>query len=62
MANIPKFNISDITDKAKQGISNIDVDAIKDSAKKAGNVLSDKALDIKDKAIETKDDIEAKTY
>ena len=60
MANVPKINLSDMADLAKKGISNIDVDAIKGSAVKAGNVLSAKATDIKDKAIETKSDIEAK--
>ena len=60
MANLPKINITDITDKAKKGISNIDVNAIKDSAAKAGTALSEKASDIKDRAVETKDDIAAK--
>lgn len=60
MANLPKINITDIADKAKMGMSNVDMDSIKNSAKKAGNALSEKASDIKDKAIETKDDIEAR--
>lgn len=60
MANLPKINITDITEKAKNGISNIDMGAIKDSAAKAGSALSEKASDIKDKAVETKDDITTK--
>lgn len=60
MPNLPKFNLSDVADIAKKGISNIDVEAIKETASKTGHLLSDKASDIKDLAVETKEDIEAK--
>lgn len=49
-----------IVDIAKAGIDNIDVDAIKDTAGKAGSAIKENAIELKDKAIQTKDDINEK--
>lgn len=60
MANIPKFSLQDIKDKAQQAVSNIDVDAIKAQATKTGEMLGEKAVELKDAAVATKDNIEDK--
>lgn len=50
-------SFSDIKEAAKKGAANIDVDALKSKAAKAGDTLSEKALDIKDSAMATKEDL-----
>lgn len=66
-----KSKLGKLTDLAKAGIEKVDVGAIKDNAgkagdkvklaaSKAGGVIKDEAADLKDKAIQTKDDIEEK--
>ncbi len=49
-----------IKDLAKAGIDSIDMDAIKESAEKAGEAIKSSASELKDKAIQTKDEITEK--
>ena len=46
----------------KEGNTILDVAAVKEKAANAGEFIGDKAADIKEKALDTKEDIEAKLY
>jgi len=56
----PGFNLDSIKNIAKAGIDKIDVEAIKENASKAGDVIKDKAVQAKDAAVLAKDDISEK--
>ena len=53
----PKTKFSLLKNKAAQGISKLDRPEIREKAKKAGESLGDKALELKDSAMAMKDDI-----
>lgn len=55
-----KFNFRGLKDKAIKNMQAIDVDAIKEKAVKAGDVISDKAMEVKDSAVSVRDDITEK--
>ena len=52
-----KFNFRGLKDKAIKNMQSIDVDAIKEKAVKAGDIISDKAMEVKDSAVSVRDDI-----
>lgn len=60
MENKGKKAIGAIKSVAKKGIDSIDVDAIREKANDATDILKDKAGEIKDVAVSTKDDIAEK--
>ena len=76
MADLGKLGLRDLKNLAKKGINSIDVDAAKEFAKKslssidmdsakemavkAGGIIGDKAVEIKDSAMAMKDDIAEK--
>lgn len=60
MAIIPSDRINDLKKLAKAGIDSIDKESLKENAAKAAKVISEKATDVKELAIATKDDIEEK--
>ena len=53
----PKTKFSLLKNKAAQGISKLDKPELREKAKKAGESLGDKALELKDSAMAMKDDI-----
>ena len=55
-----KFDIRAIKDAAVKGVKQIDVEGAKDKAKKAGEIIGRKAVEVKDSAVALKDDIEEK--
>lgn len=55
-----KINFKAIKNKAFKTASSIDVSAIKEKAVKAGDMIGDKAMDIKDSAVSVKEDITEK--
>ena len=55
-----KINFKALKDKAFKTASSIDVGAIKEKAVKAGDMIGDKAMDIKDSAVSVKEDITEK--
>ena len=57
MADKPKFGFRDLKNLAKKGIESIDVDTAKEKAKKAGELVGGKAMEIKDSAMDLKEDI-----
>ena len=57
---LPKKPLSDLKTAAQKGLSNIDVDALKDKAAVATSTLAGKAGELKDAAVDVKDDIAAK--
>ena len=57
---LPKKPLSDLKTAAQKGLSNIDVDALKDKAAVATSTLAEKAGELKDAAVDVKDDIAAK--
>lgn len=57
---LPKKPLSDLKAAAQKGLSNIDVDALKDKAAVATSTLAEKAGELKDAAVDVKDDIAAK--
>lgn len=56
----PKKTLSDLKLAAQKGFSNISVDALKDKAAEATNTLTEKAGELRDAAVDVKDDITAK--
>ena len=56
----PKKTLSDLKAAAQKGLSTIDVNAIKDKAAVATSTLAEKAGELKDAAVDVKDDIAAK--
>lgn len=60
MADKPKLGFRDLKNLAKKGIESIDVDAAKEKALKASELVSGKAVEIKDSAMAMKDDITQK--
>ena len=60
MAENQKLSFRDLKDLAKKGIASIDVDAAKEKALKAGEIVSGKAVEIRDSAMAMKDDITEK--
>ena len=56
----PKKTFSDLKTAAQKGLSTIDVDAIKDKAAEATSIMVEKASELKDAAVDVKDDIAAK--
>ena len=60
MENKGKKAIGAIKSVAKKGIDSIDIDAIREKANDATDILKDKAGEIKDVAVSTKDDIAEK--
>ena len=60
MADKPKIGFRDLKNLAKKGIESIDVDTAKEKAKKAGELVGGKAMEIKDSAMAMKDDIKEK--
>ena len=52
-----KINFRALKNKAIKNAPNIDVGSIKEKAVKAGDIISDKAMDIKDSAVSVKEDI-----
>lgn len=52
-----KFSFKDLKSKAIKNAPSIDVDAIKEKAVKAGDMIGDKAMDIKESAVSVKEDI-----
>ena len=57
---LPKKTLSDLKTAAQKGLSSIDVDAIKDKAAEATNIMAEKAGELRDAAVDVKDDIAAK--
>jgi hypothetical protein len=55
-----KSKMSKIADMAKAGIEKVDMAAIKENIGKAGGAIKEEASGLKDKAIQTKDEIEEK--
>jgi len=55
-----QIDLSTLKDRAKDELSRIDVDDLKDKAAKAGAVLSEKAVEAKDSALRTKEELEEK--
>ncbi len=55
-----KTQFDKLKDLAKAGIESIDTDSLKEMAGKAGAAIKDNASDLKDKAIQTKDEISDK--
>ena len=60
MADKGKLGLRDLKDLAKKGINSIDVDAAKEKAVKASEVIGGKATEIKDSAMAMKEDITEK--
>ena len=60
MADKPKLGFRDLKDLAKKGIESIDVDAAKEKALRAGELVGGKAAEIKETAMAMKDDIAEK--
>ena len=56
----PKKTFSDLKAAAQKGLANIDVDALKDKAAGATSIMVEKAGELKDAAVDVKDDIAAK--
>ena len=52
-----KFSFKALKSKAIKNAPSIDVDAIKEKAVKAGDMIGDKAMDIKESAVSVKEDI-----
>ena len=59
-AKIVGTMVGDTAAKAKESISNIDMDKVKETAAKAGEVISDKANVVKYTAVALKDEVELK--
>ena len=55
-----KFSFKALKSKAIKNAPSIDVDAIKEKAVKAGDMIGDKAMDIKESAVSVKEDITEK--
>lgn len=55
-----QIDLNALKEKAKEEIAKVDVDDLKEKASAVGSALSDKAVEIKDAAIKTKEDIEEK--
>lgn len=62
MADKNKLNFKALKDLAAKGAEAIDVDALKDTAQKASQVIGTKAADVKDSAAAMKDDLTDKIY
>ena len=62
MADKNKLNFKALKDLAAKGAEAIDVDALKDTAQKASQVIGTKAADVKDSAAAMKDDLTEKIY
>lgn len=60
MSEKKKLNIRSIKDAAVKGAASIDIDGAKEFAKKAGAVIGDKAVELKESAVAIKDDIAEK--
>lgn len=60
MSKGEKLKIDGVLKFAKDQVQKIDTDAIKEQAGKAGELIRDKAVDLKDQAMQTKDDITEK--
>lgn len=56
----PKKTLSDLKAAAQKGLSTIDVDVIKDKAAEATSIMVEKVGELKDAAVDVKDDIAAK--
>ena len=57
-----KLNFQSLKDLAAKGAEAIDIDALKDTAQKASQVIGTKAADVKDSAAAMKDDLTDKLY
>ena len=55
-----KINLRALKNKAMKNAPSIDVDAIKEKAVKAGDIIGDRAMGIKDSAVSVKEDISEK--
>lgn len=60
MSEKKKLSVQAIKDAAIKGVSSIDLEAAKQAAQKAGEIIGEKAGEIKESAVSVKEDIEAK--
>jgi len=54
------IDVAAITGKAKENIDKIDMEALKEKSAEVSKYMGDKAVEVKDAALKTKDDLEAK--